>query len=314
MKKFLWIFAGGLLFSNLFLSTGCGDDPVTVDDTPPLVSFASGSGDDQTVVGTDVWVEVTVDAAKGTNDLKAITVYDDGVKVGLDRLQFDGAAAAANPALITGSDVTGFSRVVKINVQDTYSENTYTIEVEDTKALKDEVTFKVTTLEPIENTETGVLWNQAGAAGFGGIDLDDGTTTGTKQSNTGDPDIDESYLRAELRDMGIDSLAGSGDNWRLLWGGMNGVEVRFLGNNPTDFNFAAIDSKQAITDRFDEATAIDGTLTGWGSFKVSGTIAIGDVFVIKKGDDRTYLVQVDDITETTVLGDNDDNYEVSIKY
>lgn len=180
--------------------------------------------------------------------------------------------------------------------------------VGDDGGLEDEASFDVTVEAPIENTLTGVLFNAAGPAGTGGLDLDTGNGTGS------------SATESELRDMGIDSLAGSGDNWRRRIGGINGANIRFAGNGTVEFGDVA--SKEAIVALYDGAdelqaanTYTTGNIDKWGNFKVSGTVQIGDVFVVYKSSTETYyLVEVTDVEENTGLGDNDDNYTLSIKY
>lgn len=314
MKKILWIFASVLLLSSLFVSTGCGDDEGTGTDLSPLVILKTGDTEN-VVVGPNATVSVTVEATKGTNPLKSLTVLENNVKVNLDRLSIDGSAAAANPVLIVSpTDVMTWT--ITIVAHDDFDERLYTVRVEDDKGLSDEVEFKINVIQGIEETITGAtirLWNAAGPVGRGGIDLDNGQSTGTRLTTSGD----DSYLAAELRDMGIDSLAGSGDNWRRRVAGINGTDVRFLGNvsSLTDFNFDNIDTKETIEKLFDEANNLTGTLPTWGSFKVSQPVSVGDVFVVRRNTDgRHYLVEVESIFETTALADNEDYYRVSIKY
>ncbi len=322
MKKLLWIFAGVLLFSNLILTTGCTDD----EDDPstslaPIVSITEGPTPDA-FVGSGI-VTVKVEALKGTKALKSLTVYEGTAKVGLDDLSINGSPASANPALIV-SPSDQMTWVVAINVSGASGIVTYTIEVADEGGKSDEVSFDVTLETPIEKLITGatiLLWNQAGPSGRGGIDLDDGSSTGTKLSSTGE----DSYLRAELRDMGIDSLAGSGNNWRRRIGGINGTQVRFVGNADSGsdiFDFDRVLSKEGIKTAFDAAadlppanTISEGHIDVWGNFRVSNKVAKGDIFVVYKSASNVYyLVKVEDVNETTALGDNEDNYKVSIKY
>jgi hypothetical protein len=122
--------------------------------------------------------------------------------------------------------------------------------------------------------------------------------------------------------MGIDSLAGSGDNWRRRIGGINGTEVRYVGNTSSSAEFASVASKEAIVAAFDggddlitASTIATDHLDVWGNFKVSEVVSQGDVFAIYKSSSNTYyLVVVNNVVETTNLGDNTDHYNVSIKY
>lgn len=323
MKKLLWLFAGALLATNLFLSTGCGNDTGTGTELGPLLQITDGPLPGEKIAGQGE-ITVTVEATKGTAKLKAVTILEDGTKLdaGSRNLTINGQTANATQLVsaISSSDVDGFTWDIKFLSQSTYAEETYTISVEDENGKTDEVTFKVTVLEPIEMSLTGVLWNQAGPAGHGGVDLDDGSSTGTKHSNSGDPAIDDSYLRAELRDMGIDSLSTDpATEWRQQVGPINGVEVRQLNlSTHTDFDYDKITTKEGISGAFDDADALNHTVnnSGWPtSFKVSAPVSDGDIFVVKKGSERTYLVRVDKvIIANTNPDDNNDRYEISIKY
>ncbi|MBK9014777.1 MAG: hypothetical protein IPM82_12265 [Saprospiraceae bacterium] len=295
-----------MLLSVAFLSTGCGEDETTTD-LAPIVSITAGPTPQSVVAGVGTTVTVSVEATKGTKALHSVTVYEGDTKLSLNDITLDG-----NPLLITTpTDVMTWD--IGIEVQADAGKATYRIVVEDEGGLTDEATFEITVEEAIEETIEGVninLWNQAGPVGTGAIDLDTGGGTGTND------------VAAELRDMGIDSLAGSGDNWRRRIGGINGTEVRYVGNTSGSADFGAVASKEAIVALFDGGddlitanTISTGNIDVWGTFKVSDVVTQGDVFAVYKSSSSTYyLVVVNSVTETTTLGDNDDHYNVSIKY
>lgn len=310
MKKFLWLFSSVLLLSLAIFSAGCGDDSTT-DDLPPVVSVQSGPTPESLLKGDRV--SVTVSATKGTKALKSVTIYEGSTIINATDydLNFDGAAFNNPAVLINPSDSYTWDIDFKVNAD--AGDVTYTVKVEDEGGLSDEASFTVTVEAPLTATIEGVdinLWNQAGPAGKGAIDLDNGNSTGT------------SDLTAELRDMGIDSLAGSGDNWRRRIGGINGTEVRYVGNTSSSAEFASVASKEAIVAAFDggddlitASTIATDHLDVWGNFKVSEVVSQGDVFAIYKSSSNTYyLVVVNNVVETTNLGDNTDHYNVSIKY
>ncbi|MEZ4958890.1 MAG: hypothetical protein R2830_03660 [Saprospiraceae bacterium] len=320
MKKILWIFASAILLSNLFISTGCGDDTTTTK-LGPLVSVTSSAS---LTVEPGAEYTVTVKGEKGDGALSSLKIQEDGALISIDRVvDVDNTGGGSNTNLVTGTSVDGFTWDIKLEAPAAEADYTITFILEDANGLTDNVDVALTVKKAataLTNTIKGSniqLWNQAGPAGRGGIDLDDGSSTGTKLSNSGDPTIDQSYLDAELRDMGIDSLAGSGDNWRRRVASINGTNVRFAGNTSslTDFNFDNIVSKEAVKDLYDKATDLSATLPNWGSFKVSNKVAEGDIFVVYKSSNSTYyLVVVNSIVETTTLADNTDHYVVSIKY
>ncbi len=307
MKKVLWIFTSALLLSNLFVSTGCGDDTTDpINDLAPIVVITDGPSA-ETVVGQDAIVTVKVEATKGTGALKTLTVLESGTKISLDRITIDGAAAAANPLLLV-NPTDEMTWTIGIDVHDAFDKRTYTVRVEDDNGLNDEITFDVTVQEA--NTEiNGVLLNQMGPAGTGGIDLETGTGTGTS-AHAGDPTNE--YLKADLRDMGIRPGATTGDNWAKRVGGINGSEVRYL-DNPTELSFDNVKSKQGVIDAFNAGAVLTEEISTFPGVKVSKVVVKGDVFMVKSGE-KYFLVRVDDVIETLTLGDNTDNYKLSIKF
>ncbi|MBI1225578.1 MAG: hypothetical protein GC192_10115 [Bacteroidetes bacterium] len=322
MKKILWIFSSSLLLSAAIFTTGCGDDSTTVNDLAPVVSLTDGPNPASVTEGTDTYVTVTVNAIKGTKALKYVYVYESGVKVSIDDFNVNGKLADANPnQLANVTDAMDLDIDIKVTATEGVVD--YTVKVEDEGGLSDEVSFTVNVTAPatpLDATITGAtiqLWNAGGPAGKGGIDLDNGASTGTKLSSGGD----DSYLMAELRDMGIDSQAVStATNWRRRLGGINGTQVRFVGNTSGSTDFGAVASKEAIEAMFDGGTdfvpansTIDGHLVVWGTFLVSDIVQEGDVFAVYKSSTNTYyLVKIDTITQTD--NDNNDNYKVTIKY
>ncbi len=117
--------------ATMFL-VGCeGDDGTGGGDVlKPSISITSAS--DLTLLpGEEFTIDFT--ASKGTEDnaLKAITVYEDGVKVPVARLKFNGTAAVANPALIVGDDKEGLNWSVSIIAHTTAGvSETYSVEVQ----------------------------------------------------------------------------------------------------------------------------------------------------------------------------------------
>ncbi|MCF8244034.1 MAG: hypothetical protein K9J37_03070 [Saprospiraceae bacterium] len=312
MKKILWIFSSALLLSAAIFTTGCGDD-TTVDDLSPIVSISAGPTPSTVVEGAGTIVYVTVSATKGTKALQSLSFFEGATNIPLDDITVDGITPASDVhAILSPTDAMTFEIGIKVNAA--AGTATYTISVKDEGGLSDEAPFEVIVTAPetpLSMTLVGAtinLWNQAGPVGFGGIDLDNGNSTGSSDA------------LAELRDMGIDSLAGSGDNWRRRIGGVGGTSVRFAGNGSVEFGNVA--SKEAIVSIYDNAsdllpasTYTSGNIDVWGNFKVSDTVNEGDAFVVYKSSNNTYyLVVVNTITETTTLADNTDKYNVSIKY
>ncbi len=314
MKNFFFLFALAGLFAVTFTSTGCGpDEPVVVG---PSLNLLSESPLDQTpyfttdftINDTATYVPFGLEASKGSGDLKVLTIKDNGVNVSVDRLimkdlRTGNALTVNNPFLLLGDLVNGFEIEVLIDVHDEYATHDYTFEVSDVNDKVATQTIAVTAEfggTPIDMTLTGVLLNQAGPAGTGGLDLDDGTGTGTQPSDT----------NAEIKDNGIDLSLPNDQNWIRRISPMNGSEIRTPGNDfPSDFSFADVATKEEIQAYFDGGKALPAENAS--NEPMSDVVEVGDIFFVLR-DGRYYLLEVTDITITP--DDNGDSYTFNIKY
>jgi hypothetical protein len=307
MKKLLWIFASALLLSNVFLSTGCQEDDPIVNDLPPLVKVTDGTSEITSLVMTGSQVfTVYVEGTKGTKQLTTLTIKENGTTIDASRVEVVGTGGGSGTLLVSGADKDGFDWQIKITSHTSFGEKEYTFTLADEGGLTDEASVDVTVQEPLSKSLTGILLNQGGPAGQGALDLDDGKRTGV--TTTGEVPPSE----GEIRDMGIDSSAMSLEvNWRQKIAGVNGCEIRKVGvGAPEGFDFTKVDSKDQILAAFSTADAFTETLNG---IKVNtGKVQKNDVFVVKRPDNRHYLVKVDNVVVTPA--DNQDKYELSIKY
>jgi len=292
--RFVFVFVA---FSVFF--TSCGDDTSIIDtDQDPTLEIVSTD----TTVSSDVTFKVSQDfvvqlkGAKTDNPLRIITVQEAGVNIPLDRLSLN-----ANPTLLTGTDVESFNTYfIGIRAHSDVSTKTYSFILEDTKGNKTTKSFAVTTvaLTAIDPILKGVLLNQGGPVGTGGLDLDTGIGTGSMDAS------------AELRDEGINN-ADPSVNWLQQISGVNGTEVRYIKKGANgiaeNFSFDAINFKEEISGLWSNGTAFTATI---GTRSVSNKVVKGDIFIAKKGSNY-YLLNVVDITETN--NDNTDNYKFDIK-
>ncbi len=319
MKKFLLYFATGMLFLSLIITTGCTEDEPGGGgvDIAPLVIITSSPA--ATVQDQDAIVTFTVEVTKGTQVLNTLTITEDGVNVDASRLTFTGIGTANNPQLITGSDIDGLTWDVTLNVHDAFDTRTYEVIASDKGGLTDSETFNITVEDPIvttplDTTITGVLFNQAGDAGRGSLDLDEGLSAGVTTTGQTTP------AEAEIRDMGLDcTIPAPGFNWRRQIGAFNGTEVRMVDLTQVEnFTFDGVNDVESIQNAFDTGFTYsedDATNCSSGTSvtvqHVSPELAVGDLIVVLKGS-KYYLIRVDDLTETGM--DNDDFYTFSIKY
>ncbi|NUO01216.1 MAG: hypothetical protein HUU01_11435, partial [Saprospiraceae bacterium] len=257
--------------------------------------------------------KIKVSLLTGDNKLQSVTLYEDDVKLGTSFFTINGGALLANnPFLITGADKDGVTYEFEISSVNTVGAvRTYEVEVADESGLKDAVSLTITSkappTTPIEMSLTGVLLNQAGPVGTGGLNLDNGQGTGSD-----DP-------AAEIRDVGIDCSQPNASNWRKQIGTVNGAEMRRVRAEMVEnFSFANANNKEIISAAFDTGSAIGDTnqaidCNGNAVTVTDMTLAlvVGDMFAVK-ANGKIYLIKVDEVNNTT--NDNNDNYKFSIKY
>ncbi|MCI5081141.1 MAG: hypothetical protein MRY78_05590 [Saprospiraceae bacterium] len=324
MQKFLLNFAViALALSTAFL-TSCTDDEDPMggtNDLPPLVRFETEagflSGDADLIVGESF--SVKVNAQIGDAQLKTISVAQDGSTSALNgRLSIikpDGGTDTNNPLLIIGTAKDGATYEITIapdGTEEVGTTRTYTFTVADENDLTDEVSLIITSVAPpgtpLDETLTGVLLNQAGPTGTGGLDLDNGNGTGSSDAD------------AEIRDLGIDCTINpdNAENWRAQFGTINGADmVRVDKSQLENFEFATVDTKEAIEEAYNTGTGLSNGVSQDPSCNettvtdVTGTVAVDDLFVVF-ANSTYYLIKVDAIN--AIGGSNGDNIEFSIKY
>lgn len=321
MKKILSVLAGSLLLLNLFVSTGCEDDPSLPDvKDPPILVIGSASdvteGGTITVApSTDVAVQLIGTA--GTEDLETMRFDENGGDVDLSRLSVSGGETMVGSAiaLIAAGDAAGFTWDAVFTASDVPGTYDYSVTLADAGGLTSSTNFTIVVEDPatpLDVNLTGILFNQAGPAGRGAIDLDSGNTTGI---TTADPDTGTTPDQAELRDMGIDPTVDPAveENWRAQVTSVNGTEVRILTTPSTEFvDFDSVDNKEAIANEWAAADILPNAEDVGGTIQdVSDPVLAGDIFLVRTMDSRIYLVRVDAVTES--FGDNEDNYTLSIK-
>lgn len=247
------------------------------------VSLARGD-DDVTVAGqTDYSVNVL--GSRGASALFSLAVIADGQLLPADSLLFGGAAVAANPIVLSGSDKEGFDSelIIKTAAKGT---KTYTLELADESGATVSTQFDLTVMVEY----TALLVNNRDGQQFGGLDLDDGQT------------VPYNSPIAEIRDKGINLGAPSNDvNWYQQILPVNGAELRVPDLTQSEnFSYENATSRGAIVAAFDSGI----------SKTESDVVAVGDLFLVKR-DDNYYLLECVEINITN--SDNNDYYKFDVK-
>lgn len=289
MKKLIQLLP--VLLAGMMVFTACEETPLPpVLPTIELVAEAGFVADGDTVTTeTEFFVKVT--ATAGDSSLSRITVSENGTDIAeLTRLTFDGDAAGGNPSPLPAGTESGFTWDIGIVSSATDQEtNTYTISVTDNGGNVAQVSFDITTEVGLETSIQYLLYNQAGPAGFGGLDLDTGESTGSA-----DPE-------AEIKDEGIDLSAPADSlNWKQEISGVNGSEMRLP---DAGFSYDDLNNFTQLQAAFDAGVP----------FTVSDRVEINDVFLVKNGE-KYYALKTVDIFITDEAGNkNGDYYEFEVK-
>lgn len=295
---FKFLFVVGV--TTIFLSS-CGEDLIETP-VPPTIKFDEVLGyvtsdSDVTKGGS---FSVSISGTKGSSPMKTITVEEDGTRLALDRITFI-STGGANPLLLLGENINSFNYRVTIKAHTTYEEKTYNFKVADDAGNISMISLKIKVIG-LE----GVLLNQSGPAGQGGLDLDTGASTGSA-----DP-------TADIRDEGVVNIVSDG-TWKQQISGVNGSEIKYIkkGQNGISetFSFDNIKSKEDISPLWANGVAFNEKSTD-GSRDVSAKVALGDIFIVKNGE-KYYLLTVKNIKitpEMTGEDRNKDSYTFDVKF
>ncbi|RMG85802.1 MAG: hypothetical protein D6714_05310 [Bacteroidetes bacterium] len=293
--------------------TGSHSLTVRVESTPPSVSASNMPS--EVVTGQTFFVNV--DATKGDFPMTSLSVFEDGLLVDPARLTWDGATFADNPVALSGDQTDALSGTLGITAPSTDGSYAYTIQIADESGTTGETSFDVTINAgtPIDATlTTKLLSNQAGPAGKGALDLDQGLQAGVSTPGETTPD------QTEIRDLGLDcTIPTPGFNWRRQIGTVNGAELRMVDLTVLEnFTFDAVTTKEEIAGAFDTGiTFADGESVDCATgattpvSDVTNVVEAGDLFVVKSGS-TYYLLRIESVNETDT--DNLDYYEISIKH
>lgn len=216
----------------------------------------------------------------------------------LSRLTFGETAFTDNPNPLAAEDQNGFEKNVKIKVSDEPGAHTYRIFVVDGNSDGAFIDVIITTGTPADLIE-GILFNAAGVAGTGGLDLDEGTGLGSND------------LDIEIKDAGIDLDQVVSQNWRQQISGANGAKVKYViaGQNGVieGFTFENVTLKEEIQSAFDNGTEFDIIED---NESLSYEVTVGDMFSVYLTD-KYYLIKIREVN--VVENGNADHYVIDIK-
>ena len=244
-----------------------------------------------------------VRAEQGSSPIQSISVLEDGLPIeDITRLDANGTPFPANPWVFTEGQE---ALEIEVSIQTNTDGNDHRYEVvvgdanNESSIVGIDVAAQPTGTDLTESLTGKLLLNQAGPTGTGGINLFTGESTGS---------MDES---AQLRDEGIDLDVENAVNWKRQISGINGSVIRVVDTSlqPESFSFGAIQFKEEVQNLFDTGRALI-TENSAGRL-VTLPVIVGDIFAVQQGE-TYFLVEVTNLNLTE--SDNDDYYELSIKY
>ncbi len=292
-STFLKLFS--LLLVSSFLLTSCGEEEEPITGTGPTITLTDGEGNVGSTFSPNEEISFTFMVARGTSDMNSVQVNENGNAIAENsgRIEFNDTIPSANPALLFGDDETGFT--LKVSIVTNTTPGTYDIDfiVTDSNSptpRSETYTIEYIVAEPNLEELTGVLFNQAGPSGTGGLNLDTGEGTGSS-----DP-------TAHIRDRGNED-----DNTSTIWIQKivpitgNQVSLRYLSD---EVNYDDVQYSNQLEDLYNGGTEV-------GSEGTAEKNVVGDTFIAKQGDDYWIFI-IRNVTITSG-NDNTDNYELDIK-
>lgn len=279
---------------------------ITTKGTPPVI--AEPTVDHKVDVNVNALFSTKFKVSKGTAQLQSIEVLIDDVRAkDSSRLFYHNLQTPfnANPYTIPTADKDNLEKDIIIRSPMVPGVYKYTIKFIDATGLSSSKNITATVGTKITMLQ-GILLNQSGPAGQGGLDLDTGKSTGTVSS-------DPTTATADIRDEGIVNL-NSDPTWRQQISGINGSVIKYVlkGKNgvPETFKFEDIAFSEQIASLFGNGTNFTQKSTT-GNRDVSDKVNVGEVFVVKNGD-KHYLIIVKNVKVTT--NDNSDSYTFDVKF
>jgi hypothetical protein len=297
-KSIYYLFSLSLI--SLFF-TACEEDSPTPEVVKPSLSLIAGTNFEGSSLLPGIEFSVTFRAEKGSESLNAFGMNEDGNPLEFEgenaRIKFNGEIPNANPILLFNDEQNILT--IETSITTPAVPGTYEIEafVTDAKSNKTSYVFSYSVEEPDLTTLEGVLFNQAGPQGRGGLNLITGESVGSMDEN------------AHIRDLGININFSPANNWIQIFTPnteINGTTLRRVTNETT---FDEIQYASQLTSVYDAGTEIEelapGSL-GTGMEKIQ----VGDTYIAKQNDVLILFI-VREINVTA--NDNNDSYVLDIK-
>jgi hypothetical protein len=262
---------------------------VTTNAVPPTIKY---TGPDSIALDANGKNLFRFDVTKGSGKLYSLEVQENGVKLPVNRFDYEGTIFTSNPGILPASANGGFvGKGVTVTSNAAPGVYKYLFIFRDSLGLSTQKEIKVSIGKAFTFSKFGVFWNQSGPNG-GGFDLDEALTVAYTSS------------LAEIADNGIDSTQTDKlKNWKQTVQGVNGTEIRLLKKGAeveASWTLASLKYTEQIQSLF-----------GLGKSAANQKIVKGDIIVAKKAS-KYYILEVANVIVTP--SDNEDKYEVNIRH
>lgn len=259
-------------------------------------------------IQTDALFTTEFNVIKGSANLTSVEVSINGVKAtDLSRIFYGNLQTpfSANPQLIPAADQAALNKDILFRAPSSTGTYTYTVKFIDAIGMSASINL-IASVGTKVNMLEGILLNQSGPTGQGGLDLDTGAGTGSADT------------KADIRDEGVVNVIDDG-TWKQQISGVNGSVIKYIkkGQNgiAETFAFSNIKYKEEISPLWANGIAFNQKSTD-DQRDVSAKVEKGDIFIVKNGE-KYYLITVKDIKITPEpTGDdrNKDSYTFDVKF
>ena len=255
------------------------------------------TGDSVLSASPSAFIAIPVVVETGIAQLFELSVTSGGDFIDPSRLRFLAADVEnefdENPYLIPEAQAAGFAGNIYIQADAAGGEATYVLTISDTDGEVASATVIIRSGTPLDGEYVAIILNNADGQNLGGIDLRDASGDAVTVTALG--------TTADIVDKGINLALPNATNWYQQILPANGAELRVPDFTKVEgFSYETTVSKEVITEAFN--TGISKT--------ESDVIEVGDLFLVKQGDDY-FLLKCTNVVVTTA--DNNDYMEFSIK-
>jgi len=294
MKKIFGFWNLLLLASVSVFMASCGDDTIDpVDQTSPTLT-ETHNFDEKVDQDPNNELTITLKAVKGVGNISSLNVKENGVNLDPSRFELGGDAVASSTVAILGADQQGFVKEFDLVLPTVTGTYTYLFTVTDANQKTDQVSVEIK-VKGLSTVTSEKLYNFAGPLASG-LNLSTGKAVAKNTDNN-------TWPGAHILDAGNDLVGTTNPTypWKGSITNYDGSIIRKVASSVWTSSIGILDVKVAFESSSDLVVA---------------KLAVGDVYVVKKGEDY-FLIKVKSVVDDGMnqggSGSNVDYSEFEIK-